>query len=328
VTLGGADVEWFSGCEVFPPRSDGQLWVAGKACVGQLLMMHRRKVLALAVSAGVASALLPATARSADEEQPRFRITDTNVSLFRWPFRRLPLDNADALVKKLHRLGIAQAWAGSFEAILHRDIAGVNQRLADACRNRAELIAVGSVNPELPDWEDDFRQCIEEHSMPGIRLHPNYHGYTLDDPRFRHLVELATSSGRFIQIAVAMEDTRTQHALVRVPDVDLVPLMKLMNDIRGARVQILNHNLRPPLLLQLGETPGVFFDTARVDGTDGVPLLVQSVPPGRVMFGSHAPFLIPEAALIRVHESGVLDEASLRAVLSENAEQFSGNATA
>ena len=291
-------------------------------------MMHRRKVLTLVVSAGVASALLPTTARSAIDERPRFRNIDTNVSLFRWPFRRLPLDDPDALVKKLRVLGIAQAWAGSFEAILHRDIAGVNQRLADACRNRAELIAVGSINPELPDWEADFRRCTEEHNMPGIRLHPSYHGYTLDDPKFRRLVELATTAGRFIQIAAAMEDTRTQHALVQVPDVDLAPLIKLMHVMPGARVQILNHNLRSPLLQQLGETPGIFFDTARVDGTDGVPQLVHSVAPGRVLFGSHAPFLIPEAALIRVHESGVLDEASLRGVLSENAEHLIGNTTA
>ena len=290
-------------------------------------MMHRRKVLAIAVSAGMASALRPTTARSADDEQSRFRIIDTNISLFRWPFRRLPLDDPDALVKKLRSLGIAQGWAGSFEAILHRDIAGVNQRLADACRNRVELIAVGSINPELPDWENDFRQCTEEHDMPGIRLHPNYHGYTLDDPRFRRIVELATTAGRFIQIAAAMEDTRTQHALVQVPDVDFAPLVKLLKVMPGARVQILNQNLRPPLLLQLAETPGVYFDTSRVDGTDGVPQLVLNVLPGRVLFGSHAPFLIPEAALIRVHESGVLDEASLRALLSENARQLFGNAT-
>ena len=269
--------------------------------------------------------MLPGTARSAEDNEPRFRITDTNVSLFRWPFRQLPLEDADALVKKLRVLGIAQAWAGSFEGILHRDIAGVNQRLADACRHRAELIPVGSINPELPNWEDDLRRCTEEHNMPGIRLHPNYHGYTLDDPRFERLVELATAEGRFIQIAAAVEDTRTQHPLVHVPDVDLTPLVKLMKVMSGARAQILNHNLRPPLLLQLGETPGIFFDTARVDGTDGVPQVVQSVPPGRVMFGSHAPFLIPEAALIRVHESMVLDEALMRAVLSENAAHLIGN---
>lgn len=290
--------------------------------------MHRRKVLSLAVSAGMSSALLPTMTWSADEVPPGFRIIDTNTSLFQWPFRRLPLDETDAFVNKLRFLGISQAWAGSFEGILHRDIAGVNQRLADACRVHGELIPIGSINLELPGWENDLHRCIDEHKMPGIRLHPNYHRYTLDDPKFRRLLELATAAGRFIQIAAAMEDSRTQSSLVQVADVNLVPLIPMMKEMPAARVQILNHNLRSPLLQQLGECPGVFFDTARVDGTDGVPKLVQSVPPGRVLYGSHSPFLIPEAALIRVHESDVLDEASLRAVLSENAEHMAGKMTA
>ncbi|MDA1231830.1 MAG: amidohydrolase family protein [Planctomycetota bacterium] len=290
--------------------------------------MHRRKVLSLAVSAGMTSALLPTMPWSADEAQPGFRITDTNISLFRWPFRRLPLDETDALVSKLRSLGITQSWAGSFEGILHRDIAGVNQRLTDGCRVHSELIPIGTINPELPDWEEELRRCIDEHNMPGIRLHPNYHGYTLDDPRFRRCLELATASGRFVQIAAAVEDTRTQHTLVQVPDVDLVPLAKLLTDIPEAKVQILNQNLRPPLLQRLCEFSGVYIDTARVEGTDGIPRLVQSVPPGRVMFGSHSPLLIPEAALIRVHESEILDETMLNAVFSENARQAFGNLTA
>jgi len=287
-------------------------------------MMNRREALALAVSTGVASTLLPKAARSQEKDSSPFRITDTNISLFHWPFRRLPLDETDALVGKLRSLGISEAWAGSFEGILHRDIAGMNQRLADACRVHGELIPIGSINLELPGWEDDFSRCIDAHKMPGIRLHPNYHGYTLDDPRFTRLLELATAAGRFIQIAAALEDNRTQSSLVQVADVNLVPLIKLMTDIPAARLQILNHNLRPPLLQQLGESPGVFFDTARVDGTDGVPKLVEIVPPGRVLYGSHSPFLIPEAALIRVHESDVLEEAAMKAVLSENAEHMAG----
>ena len=290
-------------------------------------MLNRRDVLNLAVAAGTTSVLLPAKGRSAvDDEVPRFRIVDTNISLFQWPFRRLPLEDPDDLVRKLRSLGIAQAWAGSFEGVLHRDIAAVNQRLADACRKRTELIPIGSINPELPDWENDLRRCIDEHNMPGIRLHPNYHGYSIDDPRVARLLDLANAAGLFVQISAAMEDTRTQHPLVSVPDVDLAPLTKLMPALSGMRVQILNHRLRGPLLDRLAETAGVFFDTARVDSTDGVPNLVKRVPTGRVLFGTHAPFLIPEAALIRVHESAVLDEAGLRAVLSQNAEQVLGKA--
>ena len=149
-------------------------------------MMNRREALALAVATGVASALLPLAAQSQETHSSQCRITDTNVSLFRWPFRRLPLDETDALVRKLRSLGISEAWAGSFEGILHRDIASVNQRLADACRVHRELIPIGSIDLELPGWEDDLNRCIDAQKMPGIRLHPNYHGYTLDDPRHQN----------------------------------------------------------------------------------------------------------------------------------------------
>ena len=285
-------------------------------------MITRRDVLNLAVSAGAAAALLPAVSRAANQagESPSFRIVDTNVSLFHWPFRRLPLDNTESLVKKYRSLGIGQVWAGSFEGVLHRDIAGVNRRLAEACLNWPELIPIGSVNPELPGWEEDLRQCCGNFSMPGIRLHPNYHGYTLDDSRFAQLLNLATKAGCFVQIAVSMGDTRTQHPNLVVEDVDLAPLPDLMQRVPRARVQILNDKPRGPVFERLAETTDVLFDTARVDGTDGIPKLVRSLPAGRVLFGTHAPSLIPEAALIRIHESGELDEPALRAVYAGNAD--------
>lgn len=289
-------------------------------------MLNRRDVLNLAVSAGAVAAFHPRSAKSAvdKEDSPRFRIVDTNVSLFQWPFRRLPLDNVDLLIDRYRSLGIDQAWAGSFEGVLHRDIATVNQRLAEVCRKHPELVPIGSVNPELPGWEEDLRRCVEVYDMPGIRLHPNYHGYTLDDPRFRELLRRATTAGRFVQLAVAIEDTRTQHPKLQVPDVDLEPLAEAIRRVPGSRVQVLNYRPRSVVPGLLAKTPGVYFDTARADSTDGVPKLVSSLPDRRVLFGTHAPFLIPEAALIRVHESGQLDDATLRAVLAGNAEHTFG----
>lgn len=284
-------------------------------------MLNRRELLNLGASAGVASLLTSRRGRAAEESRPSFQIIDSNISLFHWPFHRLPLDETDKLVKKLRSLGIHAAWAGSFEGVLHRDMAGVNQRLAEECKKHPELVPIGSVNPALPDWKEDLRRCIEIHRMPGVRLHPNYHGYALDDPRFAELLELSAKAGRFVQLAAAMEDARTQYPLLQTPDVDLTPLPAVMNRIKAAKVQILNVRPRSPLLSQLAKTPGIYFDTARVEGTDGIPNLVKSLPRGRVLFGTHAPFLIPEAALIRVHESNLLDEAALKDVLSGNAEK-------
>lgn len=284
-------------------------------------MINRRDMLKSAVAAGaLASIGLPRI--DAQDPAPTFRVIDSNVSLFRWPFRRLPLDDTAALVAHLEELGTSQAWAGSFEALLHRDLAGVNRRLAKECGRHGILVPVGSVNLELPDWEEDLRRCAGEHGMPGVRLHPNYHGYALDDPRVSRLFERATAAGLFIQIAAAMEDTRTQLPLMQVPDVDLAPLAKLSASFPEARVQVLNTRPRGTLLDKLAARPGLHFDTARVESTDGIPQLVRQLPPGRVLFGSHAPFLNPMAALIRTHESGQLEEAELRAVLATNADLF------
>jgi predicted TIM-barrel fold metal-dependent hydrolase len=287
--------------------------------------MHRRDLLNTAVAASAASILQIDSTSAAEQQKPQeqpARIVDTNVDLFHWPCRRLPLDDVDKLLNKFKTLGITEAWAGSFEAILHRDIGGVNLRLADVCRKYPQLIPIGSVNPTLPDWEEDLRLCSEHYRMPGVRLHPNYHGYELDDPRIGKLVERATKAGRFVQIAAAMEDIRTQHDLLRVSDVDLSPIALLTKSNPKAKIQILNYRPGGAALAMLAKLDGVFFDTARVEATDGVATLLKSVSADRVLFGTHAPFLIPDAALIRVHESD-LDEQQLRSTLSENADRIS-----
>lgn len=282
--------------------------------------MKRRALLNSALMAGTFS-LLASKDRTVAAEEPRLEIIDTNVSLFHWPFRRLPLDETDRLVKKLSSLGIGQAWAGSFEGVFQRDIRAVNQRLVSACAAHDLLVPIGSINPELPGWEDDLRRCREDHHMPGIRLHPNYHGYSLADENFPRLLSLATNLKLFVQIAVALEDIRTQAANLQVADVDLTPLPEILKQHSAARLQILNWKPRGAVPKALAEASGVYFDTARVEGTDGVAALLNIIPSERVMFGTHAPFLIPEASLIRVHESKLAND-DLRSVLQGNANRI------
>ncbi|MEQ8854319.1 amidohydrolase family protein [Gimesia sp.] len=284
--------------------------------------LTRRELLQCAATAGVAVTLGNSLSQAADLKDGRPTIIDSNVSLFDWPFRQLPLNETSLLIKKLHSLGVVQAWAGSYEGILHRDLSSVNQRLAEECQKYPELIPFGTINVSLPGWEDDFRDCIAVHQMPGVRVYPGYHGYALDDPRFQDLLKRAASQKVLVQIVVSLEDTRTQSHLLRVADLDLQPLPEVVKQIPDCKVQLLNARPRSPLLKQLEETPGIYFDTARVDGTDGVPKLIEAAPAGRVLFGSHAPFLIPEAPLVRVYEARKLDAPALAALLSGNASRL------
>ena len=217
---------------------------------------------------------------------------DTNVYLSRWPFRRLRGDETPELVAMLRRAGVTQAWAGSFDALLHKDVAGSNARLAEECRRHGDglLVPFGTVNPSLPDWEEDLRRCHEVHRMPGIRLHPNYHGYAIGDLVFEQILAYAQEWKLVVQIACRMEDVRTQHPLLRVPDVDLAPLANIKAP--GLRLMLLNVS-KPPA--------GTAFDIAMIERLGGL----ANVGTAHACFGSYAPFFIHEAARLKLRESAV-----------------------
>ena len=234
-------------------------------------------------------------------------LVDVNVYLSRWPFRRLPDDDTPELVARLKAHGIEQAWAGSFDALLHRDVGGVNLRLADECRRHGagRLLPIGAVNPRLPDWEEDVRRCDEEYRMPGLRLHPNYHGYKLDDPAVERLFDIAVERKLIVQIAVTMEDDRTQHPLVQVPHVDCQPLVEHARRRPELRLLLLNafRSLRVDQLEKLADVPNIAFDVAMLEGLGGISRLAKVVGIKRVLLGSYAPFFALESALLKLDES-------------------------
>lgn len=248
-------------------------------------------------------------------------IIDTNVSLERWPFRRTPCDELPRMIDKLRRHGVGQAWTGSLDGLFHRDIGGVNIRLADACRGTRdpELLPFGSVNPLLPDWREDLRRCHEQFHMPGIRLHPGFHGYKLDHPAFAALLDAAAARALIVQLVVRMDDVRMQHPLIDVPDVDAAPLAAL------ARA---HPRLRLVLLSAAGKTPdktlrdlaaaGVHFDIATQDGVEGIAKLTAAATPHRVLFGSNLPLFPLESAILKMRESG-LDPDTRALIQSQNA---------
>jgi len=234
--------------------------------------------------------------------------------------RRLPCDETAKLVTKLRANGVTQAWAGSFDALLYRDIATANARLAEECRRHGGglLVPFGSVNPKLPDWEDDLRRCAEQHRMPGIRLHPNYHGYKLEDPDFAKLLRLAAKRGLLVQMAFIMEDRRMMHPLLQVEPPSLKPLADVVKKTPGLRLELLNCKVPPLDLLKTGD---VCVEIAMLEGVGGVSKLLAQAPTERVLFGSYAPMFYFESASLKLKESP-LNEEQLRAVRCANAQRL------
>jgi predicted TIM-barrel fold metal-dependent hydrolase len=251
-------------------------------------------------------------------------LVDTNVSLGRWPFRRLPFDDTSDLVAKLRKHGVGQAWAGSLEAMFGKDIGAVNTWLVRECEKRGRniLVPFGTVNLALPNWQTEFQRCSGEHRMPGLRLYPNYHRYKLTDPDFAKLMSLAAEHRMIVQIAVSMEDERTQPPSAQTPHVDVTPLLAMLKSSPITRVILLNwyRAVKPDMVKELAEL-GVCFDIATVENVGGVANLAEQISPERVLFGSHAPLFYFESAELKLTESALADTA-FRAVVAENANRL------
>ena len=181
----------------------------------------------------------------------------------------------------------------------------------------------GTVNLTLPDWEEDVRRCHEIHRMAGLRLFPNYHGYALDDPRFARLIELATKRGLLLQIALALEDDRSQNPVLQMPPVAAAPLADVVGKFPQARVMLLNSGSRVlagnnALLSRLVAAGNALFEIATLEGVAGIETLLKAVPGIRLAFGSYAPFFYFEAALLKLQESA-LSPGQLAAIRSGHA---------
>ena len=244
---------------------------------------------------------------------------DVNVSLFGWPFRRLPSGSGPKLVSRLRSHGVTRAWAGTFEALLEQDLTAVNARLHAACKALAPdlLLPFGAVNPTCPGWQDDLRRCHEYYGMPGIRLHPGYHGYTLEEPRFGELLSLAAGKNLAVQIALSMEDERTQDPLMHAPRVDPSPLEHLLKNGLPVTIVLLNGR-HDGHVSQLAAAGRVYFDLAMVEGPGGAARLATQVSAERVLFGSNFPLFYFESALGKMREAA-FPQAIDRAIRETNA---------
>jgi uncharacterized protein len=260
-------------------------------------------------------------------------IIDTNVNLFGWPFRKLKYSDTAALVAKLKKHRVIEAWAGSFEALLHKNIAAVNERLAAECREhgRGFLVPFGTVNLAWPDWEDDVRRCHEVHQMPGLRIFPGYQPFDLSHPGMSRLIALVRERGLILQIVFQMEDPRVHHPLAKLDSLDARPLLAALKAAPDAKVELLHFsgNVQGSDLAALMKETSARIDLSRWESNGIVGKMIGAAPGNaaarapveRVLFGSHAPYFPLETAILKLIESPLSAE-QIHAIMQGNARKL------
>src|SRR4051812_6134062 len=97
------------------------------------MTLARREFLKTVAVASAAGAMPFDDLWASSNQEKSSALVDVNVSLGRWPFRRLPLDDTSALVAKLKSHDVKKAWACSFDALFHKNMGVVNANLVADC---------------------------------------------------------------------------------------------------------------------------------------------------------------------------------------------------
>jgi predicted TIM-barrel fold metal-dependent hydrolase len=280
----------------------------------------RRDFLKLSLASAAACSL--ARPLAANPKPASASITDTHIYLGHWPHHTLASEDPAKLVANLRNSGVTQAWTGTFDGLFHKDVAAVNQRLAAACAKVGDdmLIPFGTVNPTLPDWEDDIRRCHESFHLPGIRLHPNYHGYKLDDSRFARTLELASARGLIVQLVAWMEDERHFLLSPQTTSVDLKPLADKAAAFPNLKILVSGGDWTSDVeaMRRLTTQKQIYFDCTRTKSSSDIRRLVDMATTDRVVFGSGAPLRDLELSVSRLQEAK-LSDSDWKSVASKNA---------
>ncbi len=236
-------------------------------------------------------------------------ILDCNATLGQWPFRRLRNCTPTDFAHLMDDNGIAQAWVSPFEGIFYNVTQEANEGLAEELLGlRDRLIQLPVINPAYPGWEDDVEEC-RELEAPGLRLYPSYHGYRLQDAHFLQLAQRCAELGWFLQIVTRVQDERHQHHLARVQPVPVADIVQVARDFAPLPVMVLNAASGEVLGACEGGCPdNLSCDISHVEGVGGVGDLSDRLGAGHVLFGTHAPLLIPESALLKMREADLNGE--------------------
>lgn len=202
-------------------------------------------------------------------------------------------DPAD-MVRVMDRCGVSRALISANLAI-QLDVRGGNEATAEAVsRFPDRFVGYVTINPwqdpaaEIERWADDPRFC-------GVKLHPDYHAYPLNGPRYEPVWELAeVTRGPVLAhtwAGSAYNDfAHVDHVAARHPDVPILAghAGGMPGSIDGA-IALASRN--PNVHLEICSSRGSGRLLRR---------MVDEVGAGQVVFGSDFPFVDLRTSLGRV----------------------------
>ena len=240
-----------------------------------------------------------------------------------------------------HHYGVAMAHNGLVEDLLVKlDEAGIERAFVHSAATKAEqvipannwaihlqetygrLSAFGTLHPEFADFEQELDR-LEQHGIKGIKLHPDFQGFWLDDPRLHPFFECI--GDRFL-LMVHIGDDYPPEENPTCP----AKLARVLDDFPDLRIIAAHFGGYRHWAYVLDALAGrrVYLDTSSSLAFIEQGLLEQifnAFPREQILFGSDYPMWTPRAERDRLQERLHLTDTDLEELMT-NGSRLLGDA--
>ncbi len=184
------------------------------------------------------------------------------------------------------------------------------------------LIPFPSVHPDDPEMKSRLR-TIKAEGYKGVKLHPYYQGFTLDEPRLDPLYATLEEEGLFLiahtgyDVSYPFDDICGPRRIVAV--LDRFPGLQFMTSHLGAWYdydEVRRWLVGRPVYMDLAVTFGYLPDAE-------LKALIEKHGPQYVCFGTDSPWVNQADDLAKLRALG-LDADALAGIEGENARRFFG----
>ena len=242
---------------------------------------------------------------------------DISVSPGYWPLHLCKQLSLVQVRDELAAEGIEAFFPSAAECVLAPDPGPYNRRLIEDADGHPSIFPLPVINPRLNGWEENLENYLEAKTVKAVKIIPNYHYYCLQSGFLGPLVRHLASRLMPLVIQMRIDDERNHHVRMQVPAVPVNEVVSLHHRFPEHPIVCLNLYWREAIEL-CRRTRNVYIDSAFAEHYETFNTLLKVIPAGRIMFGSHSPFLYTRSAVMKLSQAPISTETR-RLIASENA---------
>lgn len=251
-------------------------------------------------------------------------IIDINTFYGHWPFRKVPCESMEEITASAAKHQIDTMIISSTNAIFYQDHFEGDEELAAVLPDNCYQAL--TIDPSQPYFADDIQLGVENFRVKAVRIHPEYHNYSLLDPCVSRLFDVLHEYKLPLLLTSIMEDPRALHMLPQKAfGADQIASMIQRN--KKIPVVVTNcgfgdWNMYKGVVEEYGN---LHFDTSgiRFGHMNIIEFVVNQmgIPATQLLYGSHYPLYCRES-ILNYFKMDPVPEDIKQLVLCENAKRI------